>query len=882
LQEKVLLDPLSKGAKLKLSKTLPWLHLLGAMAMVTLQALYSAVHSELGREISAGESPGLAWIRAHIHLGLAGGAIYLIAVCRLQISRLSHLSVARARLLKGLIGLEVLSIAATALLMVNQRHNMIPLVQTGLLICLLIQGLITFWRAAQFDFDGGPELFQEPERGAGRFFFFLILFGAVIAFFDPSAQRMTDHIFLDSDFEHRLRMAIPPILAAITSLWFGVGMLVIVFWFSRGLPKIIPGQKSATVKISLLFIAIAAFFTAILLGALLTAINWEISKLNLKLTVLQLFILFSIGGGILLAAVFGRISSGLKGIPNASCVGIVALTFGAAITWPAAGWLTLKRLDKMNSWLLLFFVLGASGLIVYFVLFGEMFNPWFTAFSYLKGTILKVMSVVAAGTVVLLIDRFSPRGPNRLWTLRRWSITLTLTVLIGFLPFYALGKIPEVKAVILQFTELTRVDAAFARKLGNVVGLGPWLKLGQQPANNGNVHPWPPPWQLKKVNPSRLPQNFNLLVIVVDSLRGDAFHSAGYQRNLTPFLDQWARDEAVSFRRAYSQGGGSFAAFPFLVAGRGRFTLYGPGLYAENLYHKLALAEGINRFMVMKGFGPRHIFPPDAPLVELSIPRTVSDRQSATADEVFDAARREIGKAPAGDRFLGFLHLMDVHNDLWKKDGGLDFGDHPRDLYDNNLSYLDRAFERFVGWLKQKKLYERTVILFTSDHGEQFWEHGASLHGHTLYEEEIHIPLILAAPGIKGRFEDVPVIAADMAPTIVELAGYTVAPPYDDSHMGVSLVPLILRNQKQQFLQRDIVGRASFKQRYFLYHNWEWKLIYFAELDLLQLFNVVTDPKEKNNLINEEPALAARLEKSLFDYLQIVEGKTYRSVLSGS
>jgi arylsulfatase A-like enzyme len=136
------------------------------------------------------------------------------------------------------------------------------------------------------------------------------------------------------------------------------------------------------------------------------------------------------------------------------------------------------------------------------------------------------------------------------------------------------------------------------------------------------------------------------------------------------------------------------------------------------------------------------------------------------------------------------------------------------------------------------------------------------------------------AHGLRGRFEDVPVIAADMAPTIAELAGYTVAPPYDDPHMGVSLVPLILRNEKKQFLNRDIVGRASFKQRYFLYHNWEWKLVYFAELDLLQLFNVVSDPKEKNNLLNEEPELAAQLEKSLFNYLKMVEGKTYRALLS--
>lgn len=864
----------------KYARLLPWLHLLGAVAIVTLHAFYSAVHSELGREISAGESPGFAWIRANIHIGMAVGVIFLIAVCRLQILRLPQLTAACARLLKMLVGLEVLSIAAAALLMFYQRVDILPPVQTGLLISVLIQGLITFWNAGRLEFDGSSELFQTPERGAGRFLLFLFLFGAVIAFFDPSAQRMTDQISLDSVFEHRLRFVFPPILSAITSLWFGVGMLVILFCFSRGLPRIMKELKSITVKSSLLFIALAAYFMAILFGSLLTAINWEISKLNLKFVVLQLFLFLSIGGGILLAAVFGLVTARIPRAPKASFVGIVSLTFGAAMLWPAAWLLTLQRFVKVNWWILLFAVLGASGFIVYFVLFGKLFNPWFTAFSYLKGTLLKVISVVAAGTVVLLLDRFAIGDYQRLWTLRRWATTLALTLLVGFLPFYALGKVPEVKAAILQFSELTRVDAAFARKLGNVLGLGHWMQLGQQPSDNGNVHPWPQPWQLKKSHPSRLPDNFNLLVIVVDALRGDAFHSAGYQRNLTSFLDNWALDEAISFRRAYSQGGGSFAAFPFLVAGRSRFTLYGPDLYLENLYLKLSLAEGINHFMVMKGFGPRHVFPPDAPVIELSIPRAVSDRRSATADEVFDSARRGIGMVPPGDRFLCFLHLMDVHNDLWKKDGGIDFGDRPRDLYDNNLSYLDRAFEQFVKWLRQTGLYEQTVILFTSDHGEQFWEHGASLHGHTLYEEEIRIPLILFAPGLKGRFEDVPVIAADMAPTIAELAGYTVAPPYYDPHMGISLVPLILRNEKKQFLQRDIVGRASFKRRYFLYHNWEWKLVYYAELDLLQLFNVVTDPKEKNSLLNEEPELAEQLEKKLFNYLKVVEGKTYGSLLS--
>jgi arylsulfatase A-like enzyme len=221
---------------------------------------------------------------------------------------------------------------------------------------------------------------------------------------------------------------------------------------------------------------------------------------------------------------------------------------------------------------------------------------------------------------------------------------------------------------------------------------------------------------------------------------------------------------------------------------------------------------------------------------------------------------------------------MDVHNDLWKKEEGIDFGDRPRDVYDNNLSYMDRALNRFISWLKQTGIYERTVVVFTSDHGEQFWEHGASLHGHTVYEEEIRIPLILVSHSIHKRVEDVPVIAADMAPTIADLAGYSIEPPYEDPHMGISLVPLIRGNEKMRYLKRDIVGRASFKPRYFLYRNWEWKLIFLAELDLLQLFNVKIDPGEKTNLLEEKPALATELEQELLEYLQAVEGRAYRSI----
>jgi glucan phosphoethanolaminetransferase (alkaline phosphatase superfamily) len=870
----------SDGEKIRIYRILPWLHFSGALLVVVFNALFSAVHSPLGQEISAGESLSFAWVRANITTCMGFGFVYLILVCWIQLRQMRQSSFVDNRLLPILVCLQVLGVAAGALLLFSQQTDLLPLVYSVLLISILIQGVIAFRRLGLPDFDHQSLMLQQPALNAKLFFILLFIFGAAISFLDPSWHRLADQILLDSKFESHLRYVFPSVLSGITSVWLGIGLFVIITGFSRLLYKLYEIQDFKWIIFFLIFFSLVAVFTAFLFLTLFFAISWQINNLHLKSTVWQLIIFFSVSGGILFSSVFYRIIPHIPQPKNTSLMGIVSLTFGAAILFPLSWLLTFRRNTKTCWILLLISTLGACVFIGYVVLFGDLFNPWFTTFSYLKGAILKIISLIAAGTTLLLIESLFSLKSDAPFNFRRLGVALAITAALGFLPFYALGKYLEVKVVVLQFNELTRVDTTFAREFANALGFGKWINLGQRPPPNSTPHPWPQPWRLSKSHPSLLPEGFNLLVIVVDALRGDALHSAGYHRNLTPFLDRWTREEAISFRRAYSQGGGTFAAFPFLVAGRSRFDLYGPGLYQQNLYFKIAQAEGIQHYMLMKGFGPRDIFPPELSVTELSIPRIVSDRRSATADEVFESTRNALSALPAGERFLCFLQLMDVHNDLWKKEDGMDFGDTPRDLYDNNLSYIDRAFSRFVSWLKQKGFYDRTVILFISDHGEQFWEHGASLHGHTVYEEEIRVPLILVAHGIRKRFEDVPAIAADMAPTIADLAGYSIDPPYDDPHMGISLVPLILGVDRQRYLKRDVVGRASFKRRYFLYRNWEWKLIYFAELDLLQLFNVIKDPLEKNNLLHEQPHLAAKMEHDLVDYLGKVEGRTYRALLS--
>jgi hypothetical protein len=865
----------------RLYKTLPWLHFAGACLVFVLVYLFTAIHSQLGHEISAGESPGFAWLGQHIFIFMGLAVCYLIAVGGLQRdwmrSNCSHI----AAVLKIPLSIQFLSVGILALAVFNGWSRIISTVGFLLLASILMQGYAVLWYQNSKKSDGLHPLRQ---RDPHVFLFLVLLFGlnVIIAQLDPSWYRLNQYIHLNSRAEIVLRKLIPAVFAGTTGLWFGIVSLAIMALSAFFQAKL--DQKAALKGLShfLPFLLLSGFYTVITLSALTYAIEWQVNKLGLRTAVFALALLLCATGGALLSNAYSRVLNYLPGHRKFSQVGIVCVSMGAFFIYPLF-WLVTTKPYRRGLWI--FIILSMVflwGFVGWLLLYGDLFNPWFSAFSYLKSILLKISTLVVAGALVLVFEEVISAKKHFVPGFGRYWALMAFVFFLGFFPFAILNKYPTSKATLLQFSELTRVEAAYARELAGLLKLNSWARLGQNPGFNQQPHPWPQPWKLHKNDPSLLPEDFNLMVIVVDALRGDAFHSAGYHRKLTPFLDQWARAEAISFRRVYSQGGGSFAAFPFLVAGRSRFDLYGPGLFRENLFLKIAQAEGIRHHMVMEGFGPRAIFPPGDSVTELSIPRAVSDRRTATADEVFHSAREAIKNITAGERFLCFLHLMDVHNDLWKKPAGIDFGDGPRDLYDHNLSYLDSAFERFVNWLKEKHIYEKTVILFTSDHGEQFWEHGASLHGHTLYEEEIRIPAILLVPGIQRRFEDVPIIAADLVPTIAELAGYSIDPPYDDSHMGISLVPLILNDERARYLKRDIVGRASFKRRYFLFRDWQWKFIYFAELDLIQLFNVIEDPLEKNNLIEEKPELAAELEQQLLGYLKQVEGKTYHPLLTSS
>ena len=470
---------------------MPHLLISGAALVVIMAGFFASVHSPLGLAISAGESPGFEWIRSNITSLMGFLLAYLILVCWFQIKQTLP-AFLPTKLLPLLICIEVVSIATVALLLFFQWTSLILAALNILLISLLLQALFYVWYPDSGKVDRHSIVSRDYSANPGLFLVLLFAVGVAVSFIDPSWRRLSEHILLDSDWDNTLRYLYPPVLSGVTNVWFGIGMMIIINGFRWLYSRYSRCQQNFRLINFLAFFSLAAIFTAILLVTLYQAIPWQINGLNLNMTVWQLFIFFSMTGGMLLSAVFYKIASFMPGGQGKSAVGIIALCMGTPFIYPVA-WFLFSRWNRRSVWwLLLLATIGLSFILIYLVLFGDLFNPWFTAFSYLKGAILMAASVVAAGVGVLIIEDLFAIAGRPPASRRRSIVILAAAGVVGLWAFYSLSKFPEVKTAILQYNELTRVSATFAREFTGALGLGRWFHLGQRPPQNNSPHPWPP------------------------------------------------------------------------------------------------------------------------------------------------------------------------------------------------------------------------------------------------------------------------------------------------------------------------------------------------------------------------------------------------------
>jgi arylsulfatase A-like enzyme/Flp pilus assembly protein TadD len=233
------------------------------------------------------------------------------------------------------------------------------------------------------------------------------------------------------------------------------------------------------------------------------------------------------------------------------------------------------------------------------------------------------------------------------------------------------------------------------------------------------------------------------------------------------------------------------------------------------------------------------------------------------ADEVLDNAKQWLGEfkrkngSNGEKKFFTWIHLYDPHTPY---DPPSPFKEkYPRRPYRGEVEYLDHQLGLFFDFLKQEGLYDRSLIIMASDHGESLGQHGESTHGYFIYEPTVHVPLIVRAPFTfpENKIANT-VELIDLAPTILEAAGITIPKAYQ----GQSLLGLMMGDKTRKretaytetYYPRLHFGWSELKALYFDDH---WKYILAPKQEL---YNLSNDRREADNLALKRSYQASQLK----------------------
>ncbi|HET9213010.1 MAG TPA: sulfatase [Thermoanaerobaculia bacterium] len=322
------------------------------------------------------------------------------------------------------------------------------------------------------------------------------------------------------------------------------------------------------------------------------------------------------------------------------------------------------------------------------------------------------------------------------------------------------------------------------------------------------------PASLRQGAPAGRP--LNVILYLVDTLRADHLGCYGYSRPVSPHIDAFAR-QAVTFRHTVAQCSWTRPSTTTILTGLYPRTHKVNGRRDKLSEQALTLAEMlrargyrtagfVTNGNVARSFGLGQGFE----TYEL-LPR----RHSAAADVNAEAAAWLQSGWTKDAPFFLYLHTVEphtpynpppafrqrfapeVHDETLTQMRIFRFLELGRivptpemlrsfvDLYDAEIATNDAAFGELIDLLVQRGLWDNTVIVFVSDHGEEFLDHGGWQHGTTLHNEMLNVPLIVRAPGTGPRTVQRQVQQVDVAPTVLDLLGLPV-PPVVEGH---SLVP---------------------------------------------------------------------------------------------
>ncbi len=419
----------------------------------------------------------------------------------------------------------------------------------------------------------------------------------------------------------------------------------------------------------------------------------------------------------------------------------------------------------------------------------------------------------------------------------------------------------------------------------------------------------------------------NVLLVTVDTLRADHLSAYGYDKIQTPNLDRLASDGAL-FSRHLTASSWTLPTIASLHTGihpdvhgtyrpetrldTGFTTMaeaFGQRGYATAAYLTNAYLE--SRYAMDQGFdvyqhARDHHY--DPPYVGLSLYRFLFSKRGVrhSAEQVTWRVLRFL-KKHRDRRFFLWVHYIDPHlpygdwyierlpayaRDLQaergvhvnsideflkgKKTPTADDIRHLNGAYDAEILYLDRQIGRLRDGLARLGLDEDTLIVLTGDHGEEFYDHESWFHGYTLYNESVHVPLMIAWPGTiaPGRRIDIASGTVDIAPTLTDLCRAETPSGF----VGRSLKPWLLGETPPVDDPPVLSALSKWSKSLRGVHTRRWDLLLDLQGDTAQLFDAENDPTQTRDVAAEHPEVALRLRAVVDRWKK--EAPRYRKALA--
>jgi len=376
-------------------------------------------------------------------------------------------------------------------------------------------------------------------------------------------------------------------------------------------------------------------------------------------------------------------------------------------------------------------------------------------------------------------------------------------------------------------------------------------------------------------------KDYNIVLIVIDTLRSDHLPMYGYKKNTAPFMTELA-SQGIVFENAFSASSWTSPAtasiftslYPYqhgvlmgLLAIRNAQKI-NPNLTINRIPEKI---ETITEVLKKEGYqtygvadnlniGKRQGFTQGFDKF-----RTFMYKQAPNVNET---ALRWKKKLMSNGKYFLYLHYMDPHapyhprEPLYKK-----FEDKKENRissYDSEIHYVDGYIKKMFQEFQWDK---NTVVIITSDHGEGLWDHGLMGHGKTLYREEIQVPLIIYLPDShKSRRISTNVSTIDILPTVRDLIGLD----KDEKKEGVSLVPLIEGKEtdlgkRNLFAYLWVKMKDTIEWRSTIYKKWHY---IFKLPDGKHLYSLLKDKKEQHNQASRAKDVLVELEKRFNNFMK--------------